>query len=184
MGTFWRSAICFSLLVLPAQASTMPGADRLAGNLALGSGPAIGAQLKLPSIERWQFGASLAVPFYYFESFGTLRYSAWAMSQLMNQDGFFLAGIAGLYGDIYVPDPSRYSPLGLQLGAAIAYQLNPAVTLRLNLVPGVSLQLPPRGWVVVPPAGGFEIGWRFSPQLETTLGYNGNGDILGLNWIF
>jgi hypothetical protein len=92
--------------------------------------------------------------------------------------------VAGVYGDAYFPDLNRYSPIGLQMGAALAYKLNQQLVLRLNLVPGVSLRIPPNGWVVFPPAGGAEIGWRWSDNLEATLGYNGNGDILGLNWSF
>lgn len=184
MGIFWRCAICFSLLTAPALGSTMPGADRLNSGLSLGSGPAAGGQWKLPWGDRCQLGASGAAPFFFFQDFGTLRYGAYGLCQLLNQDGFYMAGVAGLYGDVYLPDNNRYSPLGLQLGAAFAYQLNAALTLRLNLVPGVSLRLPPTGWVVFPPAGGAEIGWKLNPNFELSLGYNGNGDILGLNWIF
>ncbi|HEY9842197.1 MAG: hypothetical protein ACAI44_11420 [Candidatus Sericytochromatia bacterium] len=186
MATFFPYAISSSLLALalltPALASTMPAADRLQSGLSLGSGPALGAQLNLDS--RWQLGASFAVPFYFFQDFGTMRYGAYGLCRLLSQDGFFMAGVAGLYGDFSLSDPDRYSPLGLQLGAAFAYQLNRQLTLRLNLVPGVSLRLPPNGWVVFPPAGGAEIGWRWNDSFELSLGYNGNGDILGLNWTF
>lgn len=191
MGIFSRFAICSSLLGLlfgqqigPVMASSLPAADRLASGASINSGPSLGVRWQPPGLERWQFGASVAAPFYFFQDFGTLRYGAWGMTQLLNQDGFFIAGIAGIYGDIYLPDTNRYSPLGLQLGAAFAYRLNAALTLRLNLVPGISLKLPPTGWVVFPPAGGAEIAWRWTANLETTLGYNGNGDIVGVNWIF
>lgn len=186
MAIFSRFAICTSLVSLlitsPVLASTMPAADRSASAVSLGSGPAVGFGWQ--PAPRWSFGASAAAPFYYFQDFGTLRYGAWAMYQLLEQDGFYMAGVAGLYGDVYFPDFNRYSPVGLQLGAALAYKLNKRLTLRLNIVPGVSLRLPPVGWVVFPPAGGAEIAWRMQDQLELSLGYNGNGDILGLSWIF
>lgn len=186
MAIFSRFAICTSLTALlaagPALASTMPAADRTATAVMLGSGPAVGFGWS-PG-QRWSFGVSAAVPFFFYQDFGTLRYGAWGMYQLLEQDGFYMAGIAGLYGDVYVPDANRYSPVGLQLGAALAYRLNKRLTLRLNIVPGVSLRLPPAGWVVFPPAGGAEIAWRMQDNLELSLGYNGSGDILGLNWIF
>ena len=170
------------LLPSPALASSMPAADRVANHIALASGPALAAEWNLAP--RWTIGASLATPWYFWQDFGSLRYGTFGMVQLLEIDGFFIAGIVGLYGDLNFGDLDRYAPLGLQLGAAFAYQLNPKLTLRLNLVPGVSLRLPPNGWVIFPPAGGAEIAWRWSPNLEVTAGYNGNGDILGLNWIF
>ncbi|MGV3524763.1 MAG: hypothetical protein ACO1RX_11075 [Candidatus Sericytochromatia bacterium] len=170
------------LLGLPAQASTMPAADRLQSGLSLSSGPAGGAAWQIA--ERGQLGLSAAVPFYYFSDFGTQRYGAYGLYQLFYQDGFFIAGVAGVYGDLFWPDLDRYATVGLQMGAAFAYQLNRQLTLRVNIVPGVSLRLPPTGWVVVPPAGGVEISWRSAANLEWTAGYNGNGDILGVNWLF
>lgn len=185
MEIFLRFAISFSLILLliqPSLASTMPGADRPISRLNLGSAPGLGVDLALD--QRTVMGLSLATPFYFASDFGTLRYSAHGMYQVLRQDGFYMALVMGIYGDLYFPDLSRHPILAVQGGAALAYDLNSQLTLRLNIVPGISLQLPPQGWIFFPPAGGVELAWHIHSHLEGSLGFNGNGDILGLSWIF
>ena len=195
MAIFSRSVICFSLVALSsglAQASSLPAADQAITALQLSTGPSVG--LSWSPGPRWQTGLTVAMPFYYFSNFGTLRYGAYSLYQFLELDGFYMAGLIGLYGDFLPARPQQYSPIGLQMGVAMAYRLHRNWSLRLNLVPGVAWVLPPAGstqeaqstigWIVFPPAGGIELAWQVNPNLEMSIGYNGNGDILGMNWEF
>lgn len=59
------------------------------------------------------------------------------------------------------------------------------LTARVNLVPGYNFFGGANSLVFqnfFPPSAGAEIGWRVTPNLEATLGYNGQGDILGLRF--
>lgn len=196
MAIFSRSVICFSLLTLfipcIARASSLPAADQAVNAFALSSGPSVA--LAWHPGPRWQTGLTVATPFYYFASFGTLRYGVYSLYQFLELDGFYMAGVAGLYGDFLPAQPQNYSPVGLQMGVAMAYRLHRDWSLRLNLVPGVAWVLPAAGstqeaqstigWIVFPPAGGIELAWQMNPYFEMSLGYNGNGDILGASWEF
>jgi len=178
----WLSGLSLLGAGSPAQAAGLPGADRSRSQLSLGSGPSLGVSWQ--AFERFEFGAGVAAPFYFGPDFGTLRYSLYSQYQLLNQDGFYMGVIAGIYGDLHLPEISRYSAVGLQFGATLAYDLNRDLTLRLNIVPGISLLIPPEGWIFFPPVGGVALAWRPLPQLETSLGFNGNGDILAASWLF
>lgn len=186
MGIFLRSVICFSLgfgLALPVSAAHLPAADRPQRSLMLGSAPSLGASLQLS--RRLELGLSGATPFFFGEDFGNPRYSLYAQYQLLNQNGFYMGIIGGLYGDLNLRGSTQsYSPAYLQFGAALAYDLNHQLTLRLNIVPGISLFIPPQGWLFLPPVGGVALAWRPQPWLEASLGVNGNGDILGLRYLF
>lgn len=173
--------LAWTCLMAPAQASSMPGADRPRTRLNLGSAPSLGLDWRLD--ERMALGLNVAAPFYFFSNFGTTRYSLHGVYQLMNNNGAYMALVMGFYGDLYFPELSRYPQIAVQGGAAFAYDLNRDWTLRLNIVPGIALQLPPEGWLFFPPAGGVELAWHPGSHFEMSLGYNGNGDILALSWI-
>lgn len=165
-----------------AQASTLPVADSQGAILRLGSGPSLG--LDLPLFPRIRLGGSLALPFYQGLDLGVGRYGLQAQFELLNQDGFLIAGFAGLFGDLNLsphPRESALSPIGIQMGAGFAYLLHDSLRLRLNLVPGFYLTLPPVGWTFLGPGSGLEVAWRPWSRLELSLGWNGNGDMLGLN---
>lgn len=186
MGIFLRFAICFSLLLgaaAPLQAAHLPAADRSKSSLMLGSAPSLGASWQFS--RRLELGFSAATPFFFGDDFGNPRYSLYAQYQLLNQNGFYMGIIGGLYGDLNLRGSTAgYSPAYLQFGAALAYDLNRQLTLRLNIVPGISLFIPPEGWLFLPPVGGVALAWRPRPWLEASLGFNGNGDILGLRYLF
>lgn len=183
-----------------AWASTMPGADRLRSGVHAGSGPAVG--LSWHSTPRTQLGISAATPFFFWDDFGTLRYSSYGLYKLLDQDGFYMAVMMGVYGDLYFPEIERYGWIGLQGGAALAYDLNAQWTLRLNIAPSFLLFIPPTqdrisdadentetqlttlGWNQFPPLMGIELAWRPNPKLEATVGFNGNGDILSVSWLW
>lgn len=184
MAIFWRSVICFSLLLAqpPAWAGLLPGADRPGTQVRLGSGPTLGAAVGLgPHLEA---GLSVSSAFLYFQNFSTLRYSAYGLFQLYQENGFYMAFLAGAYGNAYLPSLQRHSLISLQGGAAFAYDLNRDLTLRLNIAPGVSLMVPPQGWEAFAPLSGIELAWRLNPGTELSVGYTGNGDILGVSWRF
>lgn len=192
MGIFLRSAICFSLLLgmhvlpgmdRPLQAAHLPAADRPRSSLQLGSAPSLG--LSWRASQRLEFGVSTAAPFFFAEDFGNLRYNLYTQYQLLNEKGFYMGIVGGVYGDLNLRGSANsYSPAYLQFGAALAYDLNRQLTLRLNIVPGISLLIPPDGWLFFPPVGGVALVWRPQSQWEASLGFNGNGDIAGLRYLF
>lgn len=63
------------------------------------------------------------------------------------------------------------------LGAALAYPITPQLTARATLAAGVL------GLELLRPAG-FELGYRFQPAMEVTVGYNFRGDVAGLKLRF
>lgn len=63
------------------------------------------------------------------------------------------------------------------LGAALAYPLTPQLTARATLAAGVLML------ELLRPAG-FELGYRFNPSMEVTIGYNFRGDVAGLKLSF
>ncbi len=191
MEIFSRCAICSSLIGLllwpaQAQAAPLPGADRPRTEIRLGSGPSLGGSLKLNPI--WELGFSTALPALNFQQgsyfqFDTGRASAYAMVQLFNKKGFYIAGVAGIFADLSLGPTFAFNTWGLQAGATFAYDLNQALTLRVNIVPGIDFLVPPTGWLLAP-ATGISVVWRPQPALSVSFGINGNGDLLGLSWGF
>ncbi|PIQ27844.1 hypothetical protein COW36_08500 [bacterium (Candidatus Blackallbacteria) CG17_big_fil_post_rev_8_21_14_2_50_48_46] len=182
-----RYLILLSLFALssPVQASSLPGADAQKWVLGSGSAPALG--LEFPFQDRIRLGAGGAVPFYYGAQFGISRYYAHMQYLMLANDGFYISGLAGVFGELNLPGHTlseEISPIGIEMGACFSYLFSEQLRLRLNLIPGFYLTLPPNGWTFLSPASGFEVAWRPWAPLEISLGFNGNGDILGLNGIF
>jgi hypothetical protein len=174
------------LLISPlsATASTLPKVDAPSSSLSLGSAPALGLDIALGT--QSTLGASFAAPFYYGSNFGITRYDVRYVHRFVNQENFSVGGIVGVYGDIdfFRNSGLPLSGLGLELGIAIAYRFTDQLTGRVNIVPGIGFLQSNGGFGLFPPAGGLELAWRFSPNLEGSLGFNGNGDIAGLRLIF
>lgn len=95
-----------------------------------------------------------------------------------------LSGILGVWGTSRFDDFNKSRWAGLELGVGLAYRFTPQLTGRLNLVPGLIYPFGPGRFTdYYAPAGGIELAYRFSSSLEGTIGYNGQGDILGLRFL-
>ena len=175
------ATLIFCLHSAPAQASTMPKAEADQTSLAIGLGPSISFDSNLAP--RLTLGGSLGLPFL-VEGTNSGRYDVRMAYKFLQEGNFSLAGILGIWGNFRFDDPSRSRYAGLELGLGLSYRFTPQLTGRLNLVPGISFPFGP-GRVVdyYPPASGFELGYRFTPTFEGTIGYNGQGDILGLRFL-
>ena len=160
-----------------------PGADTVGRWLIkLGTGPSL--SVELPVFKDLSVGAGVGSPVLLSGSLDRVRYSSYLNYQVLNQNGFYISGVLGVYGD-YVPDaPSVSSLVSLQGGAAFAYDLNKQLTLRINIVPGFALQVPPTGWSFLSPAGGILLVWSPTQNSELSVGFNGLGDVLNFGWAF
>lgn len=96
-----------------------------------------------------------------------------------------IAMVGGLWGahGAALPDFPRST---LYAGFSLVYPPRPGWSLRLNL--GYSLWNPARGgkytFATEGPLTGFELGYALSDTLEFTVGWNGVGELAGLNWRF
>lgn len=169
----------------PAQASSIPKAEVEHSSIGFGIGPSLAGDFKLaPQVS---LGASFGLPFL-VDGFGNTpnsRYDVRVVYRFLQQGGFSLSGILGVWGNINFANMAVSRWAGLELGLGLAYQFTPQLTGRLNLVGGYFFN----GGVAVfgfrdyyPPAGGFELAYQFNPNIEGSIGYNGQGDILGLRF--
>jgi hypothetical protein len=175
--------LCATVIMQPvsqAKASTMPKAEVDRSSISIGLGPSVSLDSKIGPMT--SLGGSLGLPF--LVSGGTSgRYDLRLTHRFLHQNNFSLSGIFGVWGNARFDQPSRSRYVGLELGLGLAYQFTPQLTGRLNLVPGLTFPFTPGGIVdYYPPAGGFELAYRFNSGLEGTLGYNGQGDVLGLRF--
>lgn len=183
-----------SLMTLPSQASTMPKAEANRSAFVLGIGPS--AALDININPHTTLGLSAGLPFL-VNGFSdmTSRYDARLVFDLFrtpssyNDDGnysrFYLSGVLGAWGDVNFRDVSISRWIGIEVGLALAYRFTSNLTGRINLVPGYNFFGGANTLVFqnfFPPAAGAEIGWQVTNNFEATLGYNGQGDILGLRF--
>lgn len=163
-----------------AKASTMPKAEVDRSSISVGFGPSVSLESKIGPMT--SLGGSLGLPFL-VDGGVSGRYDLRLTHRFLQQNHFSLSGIFGVWGNARFDDPSRSRYVGLELGVGLAYQFTPQLAGRLNLVPGLTFPFGP-GRVVdyYAPAGGFELAYRFNSGLEGTLGYNGQGDVLGLRF--
>lgn len=172
-----------SLASLKAEASTMPKPEANRSSIAIGLGPSFSYDaLIAPNLT---LGGSIGLPFLVEGSNRvTGRYDVRLTHKFLQQGAFSLSGIFGVWGNVRFDDASRSRWAGLELGVGLAYRFTPQLTGRLNIVPGFVLPFGP-GRVVdyYPPAGGFELAYQFTPTFEGTLGYNGQGDVIGLRFL-
>jgi hypothetical protein len=171
------------LLASPVQASSMPKAEVDHSSFVFAIGPSVALDFKLaPQVS---LGGSLGLPFLVqgFNNGVNGRYDVRVMYRFLQQSGFSLSGIFGVWGSANFADTTLSRWAGLELGLGLAYKFTPELTGRLNLVGGYNFFGKGFGFSdYYPPASGFELGYKFNSGLEGTLGYNGQGDILGLRW--
>lgn len=182
-SSYALAALCAVAVMQPlgaANASTMPKAEVDRSSVSIGLGPSVSLDSKIGPVT--SLGGSLGLPFL-VDGGVSGRYDIRLTHKFLQQNRFSLSGIFGVWGNARFDEPSRSRYVGLELGLGLAYQFTPQLTGRLNLVPGLTFPFGP-GRVVdyYPPAGGFELAYRFNSGLEGTLGYNGQGDILGLRF--
>jgi hypothetical protein len=166
-----------------AEASTMPKAEVDHSAFVFALGPSLAFDFKLaPQVS---LGASLGLPFLVegFNNGVNSRYDVRVVYRFLQQGGFSLSGIFGVWGSANFSNTTLSRWVGLELGLGLAYKFTPQLTGRLNIAGGYNFFGSRLGFSdFYPPASGFELGYKFSPSLEGTLGYNGQGDILGLRW--
>lgn len=178
-------ALSVSLLFTgPGWSSTLPKAEVDHSAFVFALGPSIALDFKLaPQVS---LGGSLGLPFLVegFNNGVNSRYDVRVVYRFLQQNGFSLSGIFGVWGNANFSNTQLSRWAGLELGLGLAYKFTPQLTGRLNLVGGYNFF--GRGGLnfydYYPPASGFELGYKFNSHLEGTLGYNGQGDILGLRW--
>lgn len=171
-------ALVWSSLSAPALASTMPHADFARNTLALGLGNGISGSADFPLNRDWMLGAG--ANFSYLGMTGA-SLDVHALYKILRGTGdagrLDLDLMGGVQGSGF--GTLRFDPF---IGVALAYPFTPRLTGRLNIavgLPGAGLL---GGWGVAP--AGIELGYRFTPRLEGTIGYNGRGDVLGLDFVF
>lgn len=174
--------VLIGLATAPAQASSLPKADQVSHSLSLGTAPSLAAEFALNP--KASLGASLASPFY-LGTFGSLRYDLHGGYTLIQQGSFMVRGLVGVFGDV---DPLnrpelKLSPFGIEAGLALSYRFYSWFTGRLNIAAGIGF---PRssGLGVFPPIGGIELAFQPYQHFEASVGFNGNGDILALRYLF
>ncbi len=164
----------------PARASTLPGADDT--GVCFGAGVGYGGlavSLDAPTDSPLRLGASVGSgePFgspLSFDIRGTYRLPSVGVPHLA------LDGIAGFVGGLgYVGSPLPHGwGAGLEAGFGAAYTFVPKLVGRVNLVYGIPFDggIPWYG----APASGVEFGYKFSKQLEGTVGWSGLGENVGI----
>jgi len=187
------AALCATaLLSAPAWASSMPKADANRSSFAIGVGPS--AALDLELFPRTTLGVSAGLPFL-VNGWTDLssRYDLRLMTNLFAtprhysyEDRLFLSLVLGVWGDTNFRDLTLSRWLGIEVSIAMAFRFSDQFTARLNIVPGYNFFNGNMNQLVFqnffPPAAGAEVAWHITPNLEATLGYNGQGDILGFRF--
>lgn len=171
------------LLSFNAHASTLPDAD-ISQKFGIGTGPSISADFKLNN--RTSLGVSLGSPIYR-GIFTSGLYDVRLLYKFLDQNKFALSGLIGVTGNPAFNLKYAGSLIGVEAGIALSYQFTSQVTGRLNLVTGVPIDTWGKwnSWYsFASPASGIEIGYKFTPTIEGTIGANGQGDFLGLNIYF
>lgn len=171
-----------SLAAFQAEASTLPKAEATRSAIAIGLGPSFSYDaLIAPNLT---LGGSIGLPFLVEGGNVTGRYDIRLTHKFLQQGAFSLSGVFGVWGSARFDAPSRSRWAGLELGVGLAYRFTPQLTGRLNIVPGFTFPFGPARVVdYYPPAGGFELAYQFTPTFEGTLGYNGQGDVIGLRFL-
>jgi opacity protein-like surface antigen len=152
-----------------AQASTMPKADfGSRPTLGIGAGNGLGVSLDFPVSSAFSIG--LGANLVRFNAADIDLRLLYKLTHVDRLEVDLLGGVDALgFGG---------TPLfGPFIGVALAMPFTPQFVGRLNLAANVlnfgALD-----------AAGIEIGYKFSPSLEGTLGYNGRGDAIGLKMTF
>lgn len=182
LATLSAALLASSALASPVMASTMPKAEADRSSIVIGLGPSFSFDANLAP--HMLLGASVGLPFLVSGFTGVPgRYDVRLTYEFLQQGAFSLAGIFGVWGNVRFDNPSISRFFGLELGVGLAYRFTPQLTGRLNIVPGFAFPVGTGVADFYPPAGGFELAYRFTPTFEGTLGYNGQGDIIGLRFL-
>lgn len=179
---------CLSFLLIAvlfsgtASASTMPPADLKAVNVGV-SLVSPGVSIDIPWNSNLFTGASIALPVYYGNLFGTIRYDLHVFYQLIKDHDSVLSfgGIAGLWGDYSFSSKTYQNTwVSFQAGVGIAYKFTKEFTGRLNIVAAIPSS--EYGWFA--PSAGIEFTYTPVNNIELSLGITGQGDFLGAKWKF
>lgn len=168
-------AIATGLMPATAFASTLPSANVPERTLGIGLGPSI--SFDMPVSNNVGLGFSASSPFIFYRAFVLPTFDVRVRVQLLNAP-LDLSILAGVVGNTNTSFKSPWGlPVGPELGVCLAYDFTPQLVGRLNFVGGYGF-----GGIggFGAPASGLELGYRFSKQVEGTIGANGNGDFLGL----
>lgn len=171
-----------TLLASPSYASSLPDAD-ITQKVGIGTGPSLSLDFKLNP--KTSLGLSVGSPFYR-GIFSSGTYDVRLLYKFVDQSKFALSGVIGVAGNQAFRAGLVSAPIGVEAGIALSYQFIPKLTGRLNIVGGIPFS--GNGvfsfYNYLAPASGIEIAYKFTPNIEGTLGGNGQGDLLGLNIIF
>lgn len=177
------AALATGVLATPALASTLPQADFPANRRLLGIGAGsdnVSVSLDVPLSTALSIGGSVNLP---GVGIGTSRliYDVRGLYQFIDggRRNLSIAGILGFWGTHWYGGGFTNN---LELGFGLAYPFTQQITGRLNLiVPYYGILEGPYYFTLGGPAAGLEIAYLFNPQIEGTLGVNGQGGLLGLN---
>ena len=168
------SMVCWAATSSVAEASSLPRADF--GNrptFGLGLGNGISLAIDAPIAPLLTLGASLSAP-----NFSSSNIDVRLMYKLIPGGGInrltlgLLGGVqagGNTFGSFNYTDPF--------VGVGLAYPLTSQITIRGNVAVGILGGVGNR----FGPSGA-ELAYRFSNQLEGTLGFNGRGDVIGLKF--
>lgn len=176
------ASIMAIIVSAPAYASSLPDAD-ITQKIGIGTGPSVSFDFRVNP--KTSLGVSIGSPFYR-GFFLSGSYDLRLLHKFVDQNKLAVSGLIGLAGDQAFSNLLGSAPIGVEAGIALSYQFIPKLTGRLNIVGTIPIY---RSGAInyfsyVAPASGIEIGYKFSPNIEATLGGNGQGDVLGLNIIF
>lgn len=169
------AALVLSLLPTVAFASTLPSANVSERTLGIGLGPSLSFDSPLAS--NVGLGVSASSPFIFNRAFVMPTFDVRVRVQLLKAP-LDLSILAGVVANTNTAVKSPWGvPVGPELGVCLGYDFTPQLVGRLNFVGGLGF-----GGIggFGAPASGLELGYRFSDQIEGTIGANGNGDFLGL----
>lgn len=175
-------ALAFAVGMTPALASSLPKADQYSHSISIGTAPSLAAEFAFSPDQA--VGLSLASPFYY-GSFGFVRYDLHGGFTLVRQNALTVRGLVGIFGDIEaVPRADLdLAPIGIQAALGLSYRFFSWFTGRINI--GVGIGFPrSAGLGLLPPVSGIELAFQPYQHFEASVGFNGNGDILALRYLF
>lgn len=160
----------------PALASSLPKADISRPTLGLGLGNGASLSLDFPVTRELSLGGGLGAP-----SFRSGSLDLRLLYNLMRggRERVYLSLLAG--AQFYGPTFGSFGTPEAMIGVALAYPFTSQLTGRLNVVAGLGTA--GIGLTTMRPSG-LELGYKFTPTLEGTLGYNGRGDVIGLKFGF
>jgi hypothetical protein len=168
------AAVSALLAGLPAQASSMPKADFARPNLGIGLGNGVSVSVDFPVSREFSLGASVGFP--RFNSGGVDVRGLYKLLQGHSDSRLDLDLLLGVQAFGLGSNVPAFAPFA---GVALAYPFTSRLTGRLNLAYALESV-----YSFYDQPSGIELGYRFTPTLEGTIGASGRGDVLGLNLAF